>query len=206
VQTSDPVPGIRRASSPERPKVVATVTAAFLGDPAWGFLLGDDYERLAPEFAGVLFDLRVPHGNVWVSDDLASVAMWERPNGADDPPQRTEEVWARYSMLAGEQARERLLAYRDAVAAAASADPHWYLGVLATHPARQGEGLASAVLAPVLDEADRTGVACCLETSTEANRRFYARRGFTEATAVALPDGPPTWWMRRPPRKGRDSG
>jgi GNAT superfamily N-acetyltransferase len=168
--------------------------------------MDDDYERLAPEFAGVLFDLRVAQGNVWVSDDLASVAMWEGPNGADDTPRRTEELWARYSMLAGERARERLLAYRDAVAVAASADPHWYLGVLATHPARQGEGLASTLLAPVLDEADRTGIACCLETSTEANRRFYARRGFTEATDVVLPHGPRTWWMRRPPPQGRDSG
>jgi GNAT superfamily N-acetyltransferase len=182
------------------------VTAAFLGDPAWGFLMDDDYARLAPEFAGVLFDLRVAHGNVWVSEDLASVAMWESPNGGDDPPQRTEEVWARYSVLAGERARERLLAYRDAVAVAASADPHWYLGVLATHPGRRGEGLASALLAPVLEEADRTGIACCLETSTEANRRFYARRGFTEATDVVLPDGPRTWWMRRPPPRGRDGG
>jgi GNAT superfamily N-acetyltransferase len=200
------VPAIRRASSAERSQVVATVTAAFLGDPAWGFLMGDDYERLAPEFARVLFDLRVAHGNVWVSDDLASVAMWEGPNGADDPPQRTEEVWARYSVLAGERAHERLLAYRDAVALAASADPHWYLGVLATHPARQGEGLATAVLAPVLEEADRSGIACCLETSTEANRRFYAHRGFTEAIDVLLAEGPRTWWMRRPPRQGRDSG
>jgi GNAT superfamily N-acetyltransferase len=89
---------------------------------------------------------------------------------------------------------------------AASADPHWYLGVLATHPARQGEGLASAVLAPVLDEADRTGIACCLETSKDANRRFYSRRGFTQATDVLLPDGPRTWWMRRPPPPSREGG
>jgi GNAT superfamily N-acetyltransferase len=181
-------------------------TAAFREDPAWGFLMNDDYERLAPAFAGALFDMRAPYGNIWVSDDLASVAMWESPNGGDEPSQEVQELWARYRTLAGEEVFERLLAYRDAVAFASSTEPHWYLGVLATHPARQGEGLASAVLAPVLDEADRSGIPCCLETSTESNRRFYARRGFIEATDVLLPAGPPTWWLRRPPRGPATAG
>ena len=195
------VPVIRRASSVERPEVVATVTAAFVGDPAWRFLMGDAYELLAPQFVGALFDLRVVSGNVWVSDDLRAVAMWESPTGGDDQPQRAEEVWARYRAVAGEQAYEQLVAYKNALAAASPADPYWYLGVLATHPGHQGEGLATAVLAPVLGEADRGGIACCLETSTEANRRFYHRRGFIERTEVVLPAGPPTWWLRRPPTR-----
>jgi GNAT superfamily N-acetyltransferase len=70
---------------------------------------------------------------------------------------------------------------------------------LATRPERQRVGLATAVTAPILREADRLGIACCLETSTEVNRRFYERRGFTQATAIALPGGPATWWLRRAP-------
>jgi GNAT superfamily N-acetyltransferase len=194
------LPVIRRALPVERGEVVRTVAAAFAEDPAWGFLMGDEYERLAPQFAGVLFDLRVVSGNVWASDDLATVAMWDSPSRGDEGPQRAEEIWARYRAVAGEKAYERIVAYNDAfaAAAAAAADPYWYLGVLATHPARQGEGLATAVLQPVLGEADRCGIACCLETSTEANRRFYERRGFIESTEVVIPAGPPTWWLRRP--------
>jgi GNAT superfamily N-acetyltransferase len=183
--------------------VIATVTAAFAEDPAWRFILNEEYGRLAPAFAGALFDLRVAGGNVWVSDDLATVAMWDSPGGNTDPLQRAEEVWARYRTVTSEQAYERLLAYRDALAASSPADPYWYLGVLATHPARQREGLASAVIKPVLSIADQAGIACCLETSTEANRRFYERRGFITATAVPLPGGPPTWWLRRPLESSR---
>ncbi len=179
--------------------MVALVASAFAEDPAWGFLMQDEYERLAARFAGALFDLRVDRGNVWVSGDLATVAMWDSPGGGDDEPERAEEVWAHYRAVAGEQAFKRLIAYNDALAAASPADAYWYLGVLATHPERRGEGLATAVLGPVLDEADRGGLACCLETSTEANRRFYEHRGFTEPTEVLVPDGPPTWWLRRPP-------
>jgi GNAT superfamily N-acetyltransferase len=193
-------PTIHQAHPQDRPGVLATVVAAFAEDPGWAFLMGEEYERLAPEFVGALFDLRAPGGNIWVSDDLATVAMWESPSGDDDEQwTRTKKAWARYVSLAGEEAHERLVAYKTALAAVCPADPYWYLGVLATHPARQGEGLATAVLTPVLDEADRLGIACCLETSTEENRRFYERRDFTQATEIILPGGPPTWWLPRAP-------
>jgi GNAT superfamily N-acetyltransferase len=178
-------------------------TAAFADDPAWRFLTSGEYERLAPEFVGALFDLRVGAGTIWLSDDLATVAMWESPGDGDELSQRGKEIWARYAEAAGARAHERLVAYKYGLAAAAPPEPYWYLGVLATDPARQREGLASAVLAPVLEQADRGGVACCLETSTEANRRFYERRGFIESADVELAEFPPTWWMRRAPRPPR---
>jgi GNAT superfamily N-acetyltransferase len=193
------VPVIRRALPGERSGVVATVAAAFAEDPGWAFILREEYERLAAHFAAALFDVRVASQNVWVTDDLAAVAMWDSPGKADAAPVYTESVWTRYRAIAGEDAFERLAGYRDAVAAVSPAEPCWYLGVLATHPQRQREGLATAVLAPILDEADRLGVACCLETSTPDNRRFYERRGFTQATEIVLPGGPATWWLHRAP-------
>jgi GNAT superfamily N-acetyltransferase len=190
---------IRKASPDDRSEVVASVVAAFAQDPAWEFMLGAEYEHLAPLFAGALFDLRVASENVWVTDDLAAVAMWDPPEKRDDMPGYAASVWARYRIAAGEGAFERLSLYNNALDAASPAESYWYLGVLATHPQRQREGLASAVLEPVLSEADRRGLPCCLETSTESNRRFYEHRGFTQATDVVLPGGPQTWWLRRGP-------
>ncbi len=190
---------IRKASAAERSQVVDVVTAAFAEDPAWAFLFADEYARLAPQFAGTLFDLRIYWGTVWVSDDLATVAMWDGPSAGNEPQQLAKEIWGRYVATAGEPAHERLIAYKEALAVASPPDPYWYLGVLATSPSRQREGLASAVLAPALERADADGVPCCLETSRQTNRLFYERRGFVEATDVALADGPPTWWLRRPP-------
>jgi GNAT superfamily N-acetyltransferase len=178
---------------------VATVAAAFAEDPGWAFILGEEYERLATKFVAALFDLRVASQNVWATDDLAAVAMWDSPGETDLAPGHAESVWADYRAVAGEDAFERLVSYNEAVRAVSPAEPHWYLGVLATHPQRQRKGLATAVLAPVLNEADRRGIACCLETSTADNRCFYERRGFMQATEILLPGGPPTWWLRRPP-------
>ena len=171
-------PTIRQATPQDRPGVLATVTAAFAEDPGWAFLMGEEYQRLAPEFVGALFDLRAP-GRTSGSATTWRPSRCGKARGGDDDEQRTKKAWARYVSLAGEEAHERLVAYKTALAAVCPADPYWYLGVLATHPARQGEGLATAVLTPVLDEADRLGIACCLETSTEENRRFYERRSFS---------------------------
>ena len=99
--------------------------------------------------------------------------------------------------MAGASVWRRLVEYERAVDAARPTTPYWYLGVLATRPDRQGEGGASAVMAPVLAAADGDGIDCCLETSTARNRAFYERRGFTEVTDVHITGGPPTWWLRR---------
>ena len=185
-----------------------TVAAAFACDPAWAFIFGEEYERLAEQFAAALFDARVLSQDVWVSDDLAAVSMWDPPERSESARRGAAEIWARYRAIAGEPAMARLARYNDAVAGAAAAvrERHWYLGVLATHPGRRREGLASAVLAPVLADADRRGLACCLETSTVDNRLFYGRRGFTEASEIALPSGPPTWWLRRAPVSAHGAG
>ena len=194
---------IRQALPDERSGVVATVAIAFSEDPGWAFILGKEYDRLAPHFAGALFDVRVAGQNVWVTDDLTAVAMWDSPGNSDAVPDYAERVWARYRATVGEDAFDRYTRYKDAVGAASPPELYWYLGVLATDPERRREGLATALLTPILNDADRLGIACCLETSTAANRRFYERRGFTQATEILLPEGPPTWWLRRPPDSPR---
>lgn len=187
--------------------MIATVTAAFAQDPGWAFIFGEEYERLAEHFVGVLFDTRVGAKTVWVTDDLAAVAMWDQPEvgdddrGQDDMRQGyAEGVWIHYRAIAGEEAWGRLASYNDAVAGVVPEEPHWYLGVLATKPERRKEGLATALLSPTINEADRLGIACCLETSTEENRRFYERRGFRQVAEIILRGGPDTWWLRRGPK------
>jgi ribosomal protein S18 acetylase RimI-like enzyme len=193
------MPLVRQARPSDRAAVTAAAAAAFDGDPAWSFLLGDDYEELAPHFAGVLFDLRVDSGDVWVTGDAAALAMWDPPGGSLASPARSEELWAAFRARAGAPVSERLTEYGRAVDAARPVTPHWYLSVLATHPDHQRKGLASAVIAPIIGKADIDGLDCCLETSTEQNRAFYRRRGFTESTELDIAGGPPTWWLRRSP-------
>jgi GNAT superfamily N-acetyltransferase len=187
---------VRVAIEGDRGAVVATVSRAFVGDPAWDFILGAGNDRAARAFAGALFDGRFGRGTVWLADDGAAVAMWDRV-----APERAEpgvDPWPGFRAEVGEQVWSQLSAYDDAVKTSAPPRPYWYLGVLATHPDRQGEGLASAVLAPGLARAAEDGWDCWLETSKPTNKPFYAARGFTESVDVVGLEGPATWWLRRP--------
>lgn len=180
----------------DRAVVLTTVVAAFAPDPCWAHLLGEEYPRLAPLFAGALFDQRVGHGTVWMLDDASSVALWDPPGASDDHEKGGS--WSVFDREAGPGARSRLAAYDEALASAAPAGSFWYLGVLATRPGAAGQGRASRVIEPGLAAADQDGLACCLETSTDENAAFYRRRGFVDASPLDLPDGPTTWWMTRP--------
>jgi GNAT superfamily N-acetyltransferase len=206
LRTAATATSVRQALPADRPAVTDTVAAAFATDPAWTYLLGDAYPRLAPEFAGALFDQRIGAGGVWVTDDLTAVAMWEAPVTLARVGEVDRETWASFAAAADEGTRERLAAYHEAVHRAFPREPYWYLGVLATRPARQRHGLAGALLAPILELAAQQGLNCCLETSTGANRAFYERRGFGVEREITFQGGPQTWWMCRPPGGHRSAG
>jgi ribosomal protein S18 acetylase RimI-like enzyme len=80
-------------------------------------------------------------------------------------------------------------------------EPHWYLAVVGTEPSRQGEGIGSALLAPVLERCDHDQVPAYLESSNEANLAFYARHGFEVTRTIDIEQGGPRIWpMWREPR------
>ncbi len=89
----------------------------------------------------------------------------------------------------------RLIAETQAVHPKA---PHWYLAVLGVDPARQGEGIGSRLLQPVLSRLDREERAAYLETSKERNIAWYGRQGFALTRTVEVrPGAPPIWTMWR---------
>jgi ribosomal protein S18 acetylase RimI-like enzyme len=77
---------------------------------------------------------------------------------------------------------------------------HWYLWLLGVDPARQGQGIGSALIRPVLQQADAARLPCSLETMTERNVRFYQQHGFRVVRQGRCPlGGPMAWAMWREP-------
>lgn len=197
---SGSAPQARRMTSAERDATLRTVVHAFEADPLlrWWFP-GAEYDRQAGVFFGFLLDLRVTGGEVWLADDGGAVAMWNPPGGLLVEPGSAQARWASVRAGLPDDVVERLDAVEHQVNAALPRHPHWYLGVLATHPDRRGKGLASAVLAPVLAHADRAGLEVWLETASEANLGFYARHGFAVAQSLQVDDAPQVHVLRRDP-------
>jgi GNAT superfamily N-acetyltransferase len=79
---------------------------------------------------------------------------------------------------------------------------HWYLFVIGVDPPRQGQGIGSALMAPVLRKADADRLPCYLETDKPEDVVFYEQHGFAVVVKDQFAkDGPPFWTMKRPARE-----
>lgn len=75
---------------------------------------------------------------------------------------------------------------------------HWYLAFLGVAPNYQGQGVGSALLQPILKQADSEGLPCYLKTFTEKNTYFYRKHGFETIKTVDLPSiNVRLWTMKR---------
>src|SRR5437867_2516044 len=129
--------------------VTETVTLAFAEDPTWAVAFSRpdarvDHQRLLfrPWVEGAL---RYPW--VWMTPGGEAVAVWIPPDGTDLSPEQEE----RFDSLATKHLGERASLLRELLdrfsAAHPKEEPHYYLSLLATHPAHRGRGIGMALLA-----------------------------------------------------------
>jgi GNAT superfamily N-acetyltransferase len=179
--------------------------AAFFDDPVSTWLLPGESSRsrrLARFFAIFLRRHYLPMRAVWTTTDQAGAAMWSPPGHWRIP--LAEAVRTAPSLLrVGGRHALRAIRTAEQIERRHPREPHWYLGVLGTNPPRQGTGVGSALLQPVLERCDREGVPAYLESSKESNIPFYGRHGFEVTGEIVIPAGGPTLWtMWRDPRPG----
>jgi ribosomal protein S18 acetylase RimI-like enzyme len=197
-------PTIRRATVEDHPRVAETLARAFVEDPAWAHLLpdrGDRERRLRRFFDAELRHLAPERLELWMTDDGAAAGAWS-------PPGRWVVPLGTMIRQAPEMLRvfgRRLpLALRSGLSVERRhprRPRHWYLHYLGAVPERQGRGLGSALMGPMLELCDRERIPAYLESSTERNRALYERHGFELVETFDMPgSGPPLRRMWRRPR------
>lgn len=194
---------VRQANASDARSLGGVLSRAFVDDPVMRWLLpehGARVERLPKLFAMELRCLYLRHGEVYTTKDLAGGAVWAPPEAWHTAIRSVLRATPRLVWTL----RGRLGSAVRSVAAIEAVHPvesHWYLAVLGTEPARQGEGIGSALLAPVLARCDRDWVPAYLESSKESNIAFYQRLGFEVTGTIDLPSGGPrVWTMWRDPK------
>jgi ribosomal protein S18 acetylase RimI-like enzyme len=177
---------ITQATPADRDQVVRTVVAAFVADPAYRYFFPDDetYDRYATTFTEYLFDKRVGLGTVWIAAGGAVAALW-------DPPQKQSQPGLALDLPADVMAR--IDAYDEVVHPLLPTEPHWYLGVLATHPDHAGRRWGRAVMAAGVTAAHAEGLPAYLETTNPSNVDLYERAGWRVVGRTG--DGGPTTWV-----------
>lgn len=146
----------------------------------------------------------VARAEVWTTATTDGIAVWrpptrERPEGAKHDEADSDDLPA----LFGPAAFERFSAFFAAIEPfhhEAAPGPHWYLEILGVDPTRQGQGIGSGLIQPVLARADADGVACYLETANPKNVPFYLGRGFAVVVeTIERVSSLRLWTFRRDP-------
>ncbi len=136
-------------------------------------------------------------------DGSSGAAIWLFPQAAEVAQAFEREKERCFSGLLGSTGFPNYTAIIDFMhprAVQTVAPDTWYLSILGLAPHMQGQGLGEQLLRPTLEQADRAGAACYLETFTPRNIRFYNRLGFREAARFDEPvTRSPYWIMLREP-------
>jgi GNAT superfamily N-acetyltransferase len=184
------------------------IAVAFHGLPPSRWLVPDPASRaeIFPGFFRILLDWAMAAGTVTTTPGRDAAALWipaghHPPVPPDDYPDRIAAVTGPW--LRRFEAFDATLEVCHPAGAA-----HEWLAIIGVHPARQGQGLGSALLAARHQVLDRSGRGAYLEAASPRARDLYLRYGYAlrPGAPLHLPEGgPPMWPMWRDPRPASNS-
>ncbi|HEY0390141.1 MAG TPA: GNAT family N-acetyltransferase [Solirubrobacterales bacterium] len=192
----------RVATPAEIPAAVEVLARAFYADPVWSWAFPDPERRLEQHrnVWELVAKAAVGYETAWLAGDCAAVALWIPPGKPELRPEDGERLEGLLGELLGNGASRVLETFERFDAAHPSAQPHYYLSLLATDPDQRGRGLGMGLLAATLERIDAEGAAAFLESSNPLNDRRYERLGFVRCGEFELPeDGPTVTQMWREP-------
>src|SRR4051812_48269883 len=141
------------ATEADVPRLAAVLGRAFADDPLNKHLVPDDRrraKRLPGGFAEQLRHVFLPSGAVLTTSDRAGAALWLGPEARRlslREQLRLLPGTVRLFGLRGMPGAMRAMAELDR---RAPAEAHWHLSLLGVAPERQGLGIGSALLRPIL--------------------------------------------------------
>ena len=195
---------IRRAVEGDRDLVVRVLDEAFVADPVSCWVFPGERQRRERHsgLMGVFTDATLAEGFVDLAEDGSAVALWmdvpaePEDEGEEDVPAQVRAAVDPENVRVEQIARWTSQAHPTGRA-------HAYLWMIGVTPERQGQGLGTALMAPVLERCDREGLPAYLEASNQRSRELYERLGFAfTGKAIELPGGPSMWPMWREPQSG----
>jgi GNAT superfamily N-acetyltransferase len=185
---------VRPATAADVRPLAEVLARAFEDDPPFVWMLPDARTRVARNrrfFSTVLGTEALALGAVEVAcldGVIVGGTIWY-------PPGRWSAAIGLRTALGFVRAFGRQLgrasALSTAMARAHPHQPHWYLYVIGVDPARQGTGVAGALLRSRLSRCDQSGEPAYLESSKLANVPLYQHFGFEPTGPLELPAGAP---------------
>jgi ribosomal protein S18 acetylase RimI-like enzyme len=144
---------VRKATRADLPDLARVLTRAFEDDPVLEWLFPSPARRTrgAHRMFSARLSQLVAQEQVYTTGDLAGAAIWALPGRLHASGRETLEL-AR--IVIGPRMPVLFRGLQRVDGAHPRQPRHFYLAVLGVDPSRQGEGLGSALLRPVLDLCD----------------------------------------------------
>jgi ribosomal protein S18 acetylase RimI-like enzyme len=188
---------VATATRAEMDHCVELIAIAFSGDPAARWLYKDtdtyhqNFPRIIRALGGAAFDCDTAH-----HIEGCAAALWLPPGKQPDEAALMEVV--EDTVPADE--RDAVFSVFEQMGTAHPEEPHWYLPLIGTDPARQGQGFGSALLDHALSICDDQGTIAYLEATNPRNATLYRRYGFEDIGTIQAGTSPPLMPMVRKPR------
>jgi GNAT superfamily N-acetyltransferase len=195
--------GVHLMELDEVDDVAASLAAAFDDDPVWEYLVRGPRNRtgrLSTIFRSMIRFQHLSHSASYTDTEKAGGALWDPPRLWRMTPSQLLRCSPGFIRGFGTNIVNSARTLSTVEHSHPKAPPHYYLAILGTRPDRQGKGIGSAMLRPILDRCDEEGIGAYLESSKESNIAFYARHGFAVTGDMTLPKGPRLWPMWREPQ------
>jgi len=198
--------GVRPARPEDFGPLAEVLARAFYDDPVTAWFYPDAARRLrhGRRFFAIRLRQLAGHGLIFTDDAHSGAALWAPPGHWREDFRQSLRMLPMLPALLPHVVRTTR-AVRE-IERRHPPLPHYYLSVVGIDPDKQGGGVGSALLDPVLHRCDETGAAAYLESSKESNLSFYTRHGFAVRECIELPEGPPLWLMWREPDHRRRAG
>jgi GNAT superfamily N-acetyltransferase len=182
----------RSATADDVPVVTGCLASAFYDDPVWGYWAFPDessrYERLYGLMRfWVVGGIRYPW--VHMTDGAEAVAVWLPPGADEMTSEQAAEFEAFVTQTLGRRAHE-VLSLFERFAEHHPVQPHYYLGLWATHRDHAGRGLGTALIHDDLARLDAEHMPAYLESTNPGNLARYEALGFQRRDDFGPVNGP----------------
>lgn len=190
---------VREGTPGDIEPMALSMARAFLDDPLISWVMPDEATRLDVQrrlYRTMFRDLvRTRYGELLTTHDTVGAAIWMRPGKPKPPASSTARLVATMVRNARQVKIARYAAAMQAIEKRHPRQPHWYLSGIGTDPDFQRQGVATALMRPILDRCDAEGVGAYLETQKERNVPIYEHKGFRVVDELDLPKGGPHLWL-----------
>jgi len=194
-------------------KAQSVLTESFANDPFIQYLMGrNNYDlKKASLFHKFVINYGLKYGMVLAtSANFEGVAIWLPPNKTEFTAWKSIKAGViSLVKIEGINFKKRLQFfkrfkeygnYSAQLHKKYTAFPNWHLLEIGIANKYRGKGFSSRLLRPILDELDKKGLHCYLETHNPVNVEIYRHFGFDVVIEGELPNTEkPHWSMLRKP-------